>query len=96
MPHHTKRIVTRALIAVAATVGIVFAQAAPASATVHEIVASGAPVRKNSPTRDLRRKQTDNFAEPLIASGFVTGDLVPFTGTQGLGCSSSSITTFRT
>jgi hypothetical protein len=77
-----KRFVTRALIVVAATVGIVFAQVAPASATVHEIVgqwcsleASGkeplGPPGISNPARK-------NFAKPLNASGFVTGDVVEF------------------
>jgi hypothetical protein len=75
------RFVTRALVVVAATLGIVFAQIAPASATVHEIVgqwcsrgASGkgelAPPGISDPTKR-------NFAQPLIASGVVTGNLVP-------------------
>jgi hypothetical protein len=76
------RFVTRALIVVAATLGIVFAQVAPASATVHEIVgqwcsrgASGkgalGPAGISDPTKR-------NFAQPLNASGFI-GEVVPFT-----------------
>jgi hypothetical protein len=69
------RFVTRALVVAAATAGIVFAQVAPASATVHEIVgqwcsrgASGkgalGPAGISDPTKR-------NFAQPLNASGFI-------------------------
>jgi hypothetical protein len=79
-----KRFVTRALIVVAATLGIVFAQIAPASATVHEIVgqwcsrgASGkgelAPPGISPPTA-----KPENVAKPLFASGFLDEDPVPF------------------
>jgi hypothetical protein len=86
MPNHTKRIVTRALIAAAATVGIVFAQAAPASATVHEIVGQWCSGQEElAPPGISGGSKADNFAAPLIASGFVTGDLVPFTGSAGPG-----------
>jgi hypothetical protein len=80
------RFVTRALIVVAATLGIVFVQVAPASATVHEIVGQwcslGAPSNKVKeplgPPGISGGSNADNFAKPLEASGFVTGDLVPF------------------
>jgi hypothetical protein len=76
------RFVTRALVVVAATLGIVFAQIAPASATVHEIVgqwcsrgASGkgelAPPGISDPTKR-------NFAQPLVASGVVEEEPVQF------------------
>ena len=72
-----KRFVTRALIVVAATLGIVFAQVAPASATVHEIVAQWCsghdPLGPPGISDDTKR----NFAQPLNASGFI-GDTVPF------------------
>jgi hypothetical protein len=78
------RFVTRALVVVAATVGIVFAQVVPASATVHEIVgqwcsrdASGkgelAPPGISPPTA-----KPENVAKPLFASGFLDEDPMPF------------------
>jgi hypothetical protein len=84
------RFVTRALIVVAATLGIVFAQVAPASATVHEIVgqwcsrgASGkgelAPPGISPPTA-----KPENVAKPLFASGFITGTR-DFIGSAGPG-----------
>ena len=87
------RFVTRALIVVAATLGIVFVQIAPASATVHEIVGQwcslGAPSNKVkeqlNPPGISGGSNADNFAKPLNASGFVTGNLVPFTGSAGPG-----------
>jgi hypothetical protein len=84
------RFVTRALVVAAATAGIVFAQVAPASATVHEIVgqwcsrgASGkgelAPPGISPPTA-----KPENVAKPLFASGFITGT-TDFTGSAGPG-----------
>jgi hypothetical protein len=78
------RFVARALVVVAATVGIVFAQVVPASATVHEIVgqwcsrdASGkgelAPPGISPPTA-----KPENVAKPLFASGFLDEDPMPF------------------
>ena len=72
-----KRFVIRALIVLAATLGIVFAQIAPASATVHEIVAQWCsghdPLGPPGISDDTKR----NFAQPLNASGFI-GGTVPF------------------
>ena len=86
MPHHKKHIVARALIAVAATLGLVFVQAAPASATVHEIVGQWCSGQDElAPPGISGGSKANNFAKPLIASGFVTGDLVPFTGDAGPG-----------
>lgn len=86
MPHHRKHLVARTLIAVAATVGLVFVQAAPASATVHEIVGQWCSGQDElAPPGISGGSNADNFARPLIASGFVTGDLVPFTGDAGPG-----------
>lgn len=86
MPHPMKRFVTRGLVVVAATVGIVFAQAAPASATVHEIVGQWCSGQEElAPPGITGGSNANNFAKPLIASGFVTGDLVPFTGSEGPG-----------
>jgi hypothetical protein len=86
MPDLMKRVVTRALIVVVATVGIVFAQAVPASATVHEIVGQWCSGQDPlNPPGISGGSNADNFAKPLIASGFVTGDLVPHTGSAGPG-----------
>jgi hypothetical protein len=73
-----KRFVTRALVVLAATVGIVFAQVAPASATVHEIVAQWCSGREPlGPPGISGESNADNFAKPLSASGFEVG-IVPF------------------
>ncbi|GAA1804118.1 hypothetical protein [Agromyces neolithicus] len=81
-----KRFVTRALIVMAATVGIVFVQAAPASATVHEIVGQWCSGQEElAPPGITGRSNADNFAKPLFASGFISEDLVPFTGDAGPG-----------
>ncbi|MGH3838365.1 MAG: hypothetical protein ACRDSF_22125 [Pseudonocardiaceae bacterium] len=73
-----KRFVTRALIVVAATVGVMFAQVAPASATVHEIVGQWCSGQEPlGPPGISGRSPADNFAKPLIASGFIEG-VVPF------------------
>lgn len=86
MPHPMKRFVTRALIVMAATVGIVFVQAVPASATVHEIVGQWCSGQDPlDPPGISGGSEADNFAKPLIASGFVTGNLVPHTGSAGPG-----------
>ena len=86
MPHSKKGFVARAVIVAAATVGLVFAQAAPASATVHEIVGQWCSGQDElAPPGITGGSKADNFAKPLIASGFVTGDLVPFTGSAGPG-----------
>ena len=86
MPHPMKRFVTRALIVVAATVGIVFAQVAPASATVHEIVGQWCSGQGSfAPPGISGGSKAENVAKPLVASGFVTGNLVPHTGSAGPG-----------
>ena len=72
-----RRVVTRALMVVAATVGIMFAQVAPASATVHEIVGQWCSGQDElAPPGISGESQADNFAQPLNASGFI--DIVPF------------------
>lgn len=86
-----RRFVKRALVVAAATLGIVFAQVAPASATVHEIVAQwcsiGAPSSKPKgelfPPGLSGGSNADNGAKPLFASGFAT--IVPFDGSAGPG-----------
>lgn len=86
MPNLKKRFVARALIAMAATAGIVLVQAAPASATVHEIVGQWCSGQEPlDPPGISGGSNADNFAKPLIASGFITGDLVPHTGSAGPG-----------
>ena len=78
------RFVTRALIVVAATLGIVFAQVAPASATVHEIVgqwcsldAPSNKVKEPLGPPGISDPTKRNFAQPLNASGFI-GDVISF------------------
>jgi hypothetical protein len=79
-----KRFVTRALIVAAATLGIVFAQVAPASATVHEIVGQWCSGQGELFPHGLSGgSNADNVAKPLFASGFAT--TVPFTGSAGPG-----------
>lgn len=86
MPQPKKRFVASALITVAATVGLVIAPAVPASATVHEIVAQWCSGQDPlDPPGISGGSNADNFARPLVASGFVTGDLVPMTGSAGPG-----------
>ena len=73
-----KRFVMRAVIVVAATVGVMFAQVAPASATVHEIVGQWCSGQEPlDPPGISGGSQADNFAKPLEASGFIEG-VVPF------------------
>jgi hypothetical protein len=72
------RFFKRALIVVAATVGIVFAQVVPASATVHEIVGQWCSGREPlGPPGISGGSNADNFAKPLSASGFEAG-IAPF------------------
>jgi hypothetical protein len=79
-----RRFTTRALVVAAATMGIVFAQVAPASATVHEIVAQWCSGKEPLfPPGLSGRSQADNDAKPLFASGYAT--IVPFTGSAGPG-----------
>ena len=80
-----KRFVTRALIVIAATGGIMFAQVGPASATVHEIVGQWCSGREPlNPPGISGGSSADNFAKPLDASGVVTG-IEPFVGPEGPG-----------
>jgi hypothetical protein len=73
-----KRFAMRALIVVAATVGVMFAQVAPASATVHEIVGQWCSGQEPlGPPGISGGSRADNFAEPLEASGVIEG-IVPF------------------
>ena len=78
MGGHMKRFVMRALIVVATTVGVMFAQVAPASATVHEIVGQWCSGQEPlGPPGVSGGSRADNFAEPLEASGVIEG-VVPF------------------
>jgi hypothetical protein len=80
-----KLFVTRALIVIAASVGIMLAQVGPASATVHEIVGQWCSGREPlGPPGISGGSNANNFAKPLEASGVVTGT-VPFTGSAGPG-----------
>jgi hypothetical protein len=73
-----RRFVARALIVVAATAGIMLAQVAPASATVHEIVGQWCSGQEPlGPPGISGGSRADNFARPLVASGFNMG-VVPF------------------
>jgi hypothetical protein len=73
-----RRFVIRALIVAAATLGIVFAQVAPASATVHEIVWQWCSGRGELfPPGLSGGSNANNFAKPLSASGFEAG-IAPF------------------
>jgi hypothetical protein len=72
------RLVSRALVAAAATFGLMIVPALPASATVHEIVGQWCSGRAPlNPPGISGGSQADNFAKPLEASGFVVG-VVPF------------------
>jgi|SRR5215218_571890 hypothetical protein len=72
------RFFKRALIVVAATIGIVFAQVVPASATVHEIVGQWCSGQEPlGPPGISGDSNADNFAKPLSASGVEIG-IVPF------------------
>ncbi|QKJ19233.1 hypothetical protein [Microbacterium hominis] len=85
-PQSKRRFITRALIAMAASAGLVFVSAAPASATVHEIVAQWCSGHDElAPPGITGGSKADNLAKPLFASGFITGNLVPFTGDAGPG-----------
>jgi hypothetical protein len=74
------------LLAAAAVVGIaVLLPAAPASATVHEIVAQWCSGHEPlEPPGISGGSNADNFAKPLNANGFIRGT-VPFTGSAGAG-----------
>lgn len=59
--------------------------AAPAQATVHEIVAQWCSGQDPlAPPGISGGSNADNFAQPLFANGFI-GDPVPFTGSEGPG-----------
>ena len=74
------------LLAAAAVVGIAtLLPAAPASATVHEIVAQWCSGHEPLEPRGISGGSNgDNFAKPLNSNGFIRGT-VPFTGSAGPG-----------
>ena len=74
------------ILAAAAVVGIAtLLPAAPASATVHEIVAQWCSGHEPlEPPGISGGSNADNFAKPLNANGFIRGT-VPFAGSAGPG-----------
>lgn len=74
------------ILAAAAVVGIAtLLPAAPASATVHEIVAQWCSGHEPlEPPGISGGSNADNFAKPLNSNGFIRGT-VPFTGSAGPG-----------
>ena len=74
------------LLACAAVVGLAtLLPAAPASATVHEIVGQWCSGQDElAPPGISGGSNADNFAKPLNANGFIRGT-VPFTGSAGPG-----------
>jgi len=74
------------LLACAAAVGLAtLLPAAPASATVHEIVGQWCSGHEElGPPGISGGSSADNFAKPLNANGFIRG-VVPFVGPEGPG-----------
>lgn len=74
------------LLACAAVVGLAtLLPAAPASATVHEIVGQWCSGQDElAPPGISGGSNADNFAKPLNVNGFIRGT-VPFTGSAGAG-----------
>ena len=74
------------ILAAAAVVGVAtLLPAAPASATVHEIVAQWCSGHEPlEPPGISGGSNADNFAKPLNSNGFIRGT-VPFTGSAGPG-----------
>jgi hypothetical protein len=80
-----RRNLTRLLAIGLFTAAAVTLPAAPASATVHEIVAQWCSGHDPlGPPGISGGSNADNFAQPLDATGFIQG-VVPFTGPQGPG-----------
>lgn len=76
------RRLTAAITGLAAAAAVTVLPAAPASATIHEIVAQWCAGHGALDPPGLRGGK--NFAQPVIANGFV-GGTVPFTGPAGPG-----------
>ena len=74
------------LVACAAVAGLAaLLPAAPASATVHEIVSQWCSGHEElAPPGITGGSSADNFAKPLNSNGFIRGT-VPYTGTAGPG-----------
>ena len=74
----------RLFLGVAVVVVATTMPAAPASATVHEIVAQWCSGQGELAPPGISDPAKPNFARPLIANGFI-GDPVPFVGAAGPG-----------
>ena len=80
-----KRIAIHTLAVGLVAMAVVALPAAPASATVHEIVAQWCSGHEPlEPPGISGGSNADNFAKPLMANGFIRGT-VPFTGSEGPG-----------
>jgi len=76
------RKLTTVLAGLALTAAVTVLPAAPASATIHEIVAQWCAGRGELQPPGIQGGK--NFAQPVIANGFV-GGTVPFNGPAGPG-----------
>lgn len=82
---HMRRNLARLLAIGLITAVAVTVSSAPASATVHEIVAQWCSGQDTlAPPGISGGSNADNFARPLNANGFIEG-VVPFVGPQGPG-----------
>jgi hypothetical protein len=80
-----RRIVARLFVAGVMAVVAMAMSVAPASATVHEIVAQWCSGHDPlGPPGITGGSHADNFAQPLFANGFI-GEPVPFVGSAGPG-----------
>jgi hypothetical protein len=79
-----RRLFARLFLGVAVVVVATTMPAAPASATVHEIVAQWCSGQGELAPPGISDPAKPTFARPLIANGFI-GDPVPFVGDAGPG-----------
>ena len=79
-----RRTLARMLLPVLVVVVATVMPAAPASATVHEIVAQWCSGHDELGPPGISDPTKPNFARPLMANGFI-GDPVPFVGSAGPG-----------
>lgn len=79
-----RRNLARMLFPVLVVVVATMMPAAPASATVHEIVAQWCSGHDELGPPGISDPTRPNFARPLMANGFI-GDPVPFVGSAGPG-----------
>ena len=79
-----RRNLARMLFSVLVVVVATMMPAAPASATVHEIVAQWCSGHDELGPPGISDPTRPNFARPLMANGFI-GDPVPFVGSAGPG-----------